>query len=77
VDTSHRFASHPRKGEGTSHDAQLMQWDQLPTRPILVMKTKIKTKMTPFRFIKTKTKTISFQKKRKRNKNKNDFIKYE
>jgi len=31
-------------------------------RPIFITKTKIKTKMIPFRFIKTKTKTISFQK---------------
>jgi len=51
------------------------------TRPIFVTKTKIKTKMIPFRFIKTKTKTISFQKNvnetkikmfpQKTNKNKN------
>jgi len=42
--------------------------DNLPSgkvlgfRRIFVTKTKIKTKMIPFRFIKTKTKTISFQK---------------
>jgi len=46
------------------------------TRPIFGTKTKIKTQMISFRFIKTKTKTISCQ-KRKRNKNKNDFINYE
>jgi len=53
----------------------------LRNRPICVTKTKIKTKIIPFRFIKTKTKTISFQKneneikikmiEQKTNKNKN------
>jgi len=43
-------------------------------RVIFVTKTKIKTKMIPFRFIKT---AISFSKNENEIKNKNDFIKYE
>jgi len=47
----------------------------LAHRPIFVTKTRIKTKMISFCFIKTKT--ISFPKNENKNKNKNDFIKYE